>query len=170
MIGELKAQEHFMNTKKGIMKLLREHSLKAVDRINPLELAAVVAATFMIKPIIHSADSFITAWSEKLKGAQQVDKALKEQGILGQVYNILKTQTAFLEPLGMPLLALVAPTPPSADLKMIEMGYVPEWMEWALCFVISYIVVRHFGQIAMAAADFSSNVLGMAKMLTAVAV
>lgn len=134
-MGSLKAEQKD-HEKKSIWDSVREHIGKGIDRIDPLELAAVIGTTFLIKGGIDwaqvQAENYNPALSVALINpfaAAALWVALKESGL---------------------------------DKNKIPQN---EIMEWLVSFVAAYIIVHNFGKIVEATGKLASDVLGLAKSL-----
>lgn len=136
--AEFNAIEKFKNSPKGFMRSLKDHFGKAVDRVEPLELFAVVGMTFIVKSAIDK--------SEELRGALKVSKSywsgsigIKKVAAVAEAYEISKQIDGYE-------------------------GMFPDWTDWLISFAIAYVLVHHAGAILGLLGDLSvgiSNIVGM---------
>jgi hypothetical protein len=117
---------------KDYLVSLREHLGKMIDRIDPLETAAVFALTPIIEPILETA---VVAGSLSFE----------------VVTNWLKIWS-------FPFLGF--PSGPSAEelQKMVESGRIGMYL---LAFVVSFILIRHGAEIASAGVKGISGIVGV---------
>jgi hypothetical protein len=129
--GKVQAQMRgllkWKKSKKGMELSIREHIGKAIDRLNPLDVAAVIAGTIIIKPILDSSTE-----------------------VVGRVANLWKYYGAELRPIwetgiqpiwqkGAEQWGVLAP--PTAGI------WNEEVFKWCLAFFLSYMIVKYGGQL-----------------------
>jgi hypothetical protein len=143
-LGKLQAEYRFKHTKKGWLKSIRDHIGKWIDNLNPLELAATIGLTIIIKTLIDKSEE-IRGWLETTGG------------LYAEFETFLGRQT-LLKPIGQAL-----------GLKEIEKGsfegVFPDWMDWLIAFTLAYIIIKHGGQLLGFMKEGSANLLLIVKAL-----
>ena len=137
-VGSIKAEQK-EHAKKSIFDSIREHIGKGIDRVDPLELAAVLGATVLIKSGID--------WV-------QVNQTSANQALMIALTNPFAAAT---------LWALIK----TSGLEGQPVSH-NELMEWLVSFVAAYVIVHNFGKIVEVTGKIASDILGMAKSLLGV--
>jgi len=131
--------EYEMQKKKPINVSVKEHIGKLIDsiKIDPLEVAAVLGMTFIVKEVIDGSEELI------IKARAKGSWLQKNVGTAGTWF------AAFTA--GPLLLYLTTPsdedTPEIKALKEAFNSPTTEMMEWMAAFALSYIIVHNAGQL-----------------------
>ena len=123
--------------KKPLGQSVKEHLGKILDKIDPLEMAAVIGATMLIKSGID--------WSQ-----ETIDKN-PHLGIF----------------LVNPFSGLIVQTLDQFSTTKMQFDKMPqnEIFEWIISFVCAYLIVHNFGKIVEVAGKLVGDVVGMSKGL-----
>jgi hypothetical protein len=160
-LGRLKAETHFKNTQKGWWKSIREHVGKLIDNMDPLDLTAVLAGTIIVKMVIDDMEAnpsgllaTVKRSGFKLIGLNEPSEAqfMKEHPDYAKLWY------------GAGLGELAKKLPVSF---YSSEGFFPDWADWLIAFFISYLFVKHGGQIIGLLGDSVSGLAGFAKMMLA---
>lgn len=127
-VARKKAELKFKKSSKGLELSLREHVGKAIDRLDPLDTAAVFGVTLIVKNLIDK--------SEELRGALIPITRGREWTI--NVFGSAIKGTA-LFPFSLLL--------PASEAEKGYEGMFPDWMDWIIAFAIAYVIVKHGGQL-----------------------
>jgi hypothetical protein len=145
--GRLKAQQK-MHQKKPIEESLREHIGKMIDRIDPLETAAVLVGTVIIHDVILGTETLI--------------KKFNSNPALTTAANI--ALTGILPALGI-FQIFMQPFYTAAAIKEVpDLSKLPanELLIWAISFMASFLMVRSAQKISAASVlPTITSVLGM---------
>lgn len=131
-LAQEKALQKIHKTK-PFMESVREHIGKAIDRIDPLELAAVLGTTYLIKTGID--------WSEA---------ALANVDLVG----ILR----FFQ---FPVPAEGTPETRKDEILKILSNPQAEVIEWLVSFTAAYLIVHHFGELVAAGSNILGLAKGL---------
>lgn len=134
-IGEMKAHK-----RKPLEESLREHIGKMIDRVDPLELIAVVAGTFIVHETISSIESTVSkiatlAQQGSKKGEVGSADLFNYLGIMfGQVniFNLKVGEVAWGNPEKEGI--------PNSDKNGSSM--TNDLMTWGVSFLISYLLIQ----------------------------
>lgn len=126
-IGEHSAHDK-IHQKKPLTESFREHLGKAIDRIDPLEMAATIAGTLLVHEVLIKSTEVMGKLEDMAKGTPTssivnvltgwFSTALGQGGTLGGSGGIFLEKTAY-----------------------------DEILLWALSFYVSYMVTKHSGDI-----------------------
>lgn len=197
-LGELKAQKHMETLGRNsdnkdpmsYLNSLREHISKVIDRIDPLELTAVIGTTLIIKNGIDWTATVLAPMivESLILPAQKLTATAGE--IIAEAYKSVTTLQPFnLAPLidlnpsfFIPILTAVFGTPPQKEKGQTQFGASTEGStvksaklkvgqeslninveicQWLISFAIAYMIVKNFGAIITGA----TNILSFAKNL-----
>lgn len=107
--------------RKPLALTIREHINVAIDKIDPLELAAILGTSYLIKTTIYADTSLVG----KIKGLSKLP--------LSDLYG--GSFAPFLESID-----IILP-------KSLTTSTEPDIKEWIICFVIAFMIVRHGSEL-----------------------
>jgi hypothetical protein len=151
--ARLKHESKTWKNKKHMLVSIKNHLGKALDRIDPLEMVAVVGTTIVVKKVIDT--------TEDLKG-----KALAVRNVIMGTGQVLGASgiAQFIQAFGSPFsilseffVGLIVPIPP--EQAQYE-GMFPDWVDWLIAFAIAYIIVHH-GELLLGLGQNLSVIIGM---------
>lgn len=133
---EVAKQKIYQKTelKKPLALSVREHLGKVIDRIDMIELAAIVGTTYLIKTTIYADTSLVG----KIKGLAKLP--------FSELYG--GSFAPFLESIDM-----ILP-------KEWTTASEPDVKEWLICFVIAFMIVRHGSELLNVFKNVSGIVSG----------
>lgn len=147
-VARQKGTLRFKKSKKGLELSIREHIGKIIDKIDPMDIIAILGFTFIIKQIII--ENFEDRIVELIYG----------KGILGliafagpTVYGIFQYIRPILEAKG--LWPREEEMKKALDIPQIEI------FEWILSFALAYIIVKHGGALIGLLDKGLNSVVGM---------
>lgn len=145
--AHLSAQWEFDKSKMGRKKSLNDHLGKFIDalgeRVDPLEIAAVMGATYFVHGIITTSEDF-----------------LKRAALPLTQFRIERFASAMAGTLTFGLWRPFSEIPMTeAEKADIESKY-PDWQIWIVSFVIAYLVVHNFGDLAKAGITGIKGLIG----------
>jgi len=118
-----------VHAKKSFFDSFREHIGKMIDRADPLEVAAILAATYLIQPIVKSSADFLSF-------------ANKHKTSLGIPGFFLPEMSQNLIGIGVPGFLFqkeTIPQNPAVPPEPVDDNTV---LSWILSFVIAYIAIK----------------------------
>jgi len=119
--GEMRAHK-----KKPLAESLREHLGKMIDRVDPLEVVAVVGTTYVLHETILASTDVLNKITAKI--------AINPEWVIG-----------VLNPLAGVMLSLM---PKPEFPKELENIKTPDSIFlWVVCFILAFIVVRHGAEL-----------------------
>ena len=146
-LGELQAELEWeyktLKNKKHLFVSIKNHIGKMIDKIEPMELIAVLGATYLIKTGIEWTEEILAGAAEF---ANIVVKATQKYRFVDGAIQVI------LEPEGIPELAEIRQALDSAPVEIVE---------WLLSFMVAYMVVHNFAAIVNA----GGSILSLAKTL-----
>jgi hypothetical protein len=126
--GKVQAQMRgllkWKKSKKGMELSIREHIGKAIDRLNPLDTAVVIAGTMVIKGVIDTSAEV----TGKISSLWQQWGAVGMVGLYQPIWQALEVAKQY-------------------GLKGVSGVWNEETFKWALAFFLAYILVKHGGQL-----------------------
>lgn len=135
---------------KRLVASIATHIGNAIDRIEPLEMAAVVGATIIVRNTIMNAPETLGYIRQKALG-----------GELGYFEKLL-----LYGPINWPMFTaareLYGHTEHAVEEAIEKQG---EGMIWVISFVVAYLCVKHFGLIVSTLGDIGKSILGITHML-----
>ena len=138
--------EQKVNAKKPFLEYLKEHLFKMIDRIDPMETAAIMAGTYVIHETVIGIAEVATAY-ENLK----VNNDLK-------IANFIKESMPDTVLSG--LSQVIYPMSSDATPKEFKLPLVQDsLLIWLICFLISWLIVKH-------GADIITSFGGLGKITT----
>ena len=142
--GRLDAQdEHdarlFSNRgKKRLEASIATHIGKAIDRIDPIKAAAVLATTYAVKTlVIDTTDAILT----KITGAMEKPIPFGFGSIMGQYLPYVGEITKIGE------IAWERLRTGDVAATVKEKEGAAEWFKWIIAFAVAYILVEHGGEL-----------------------
>lgn len=149
--GELRA-EYYMHKHKPLAESAREHIGKLIDRIDPIEIGAVIGVTILVHGTIVETEALLKA------------VASVKTNVAGNILAGLINPEA-------ELIQWIAGTFAGSTSDVIkQFGLDQDWEIWLISYSIAYILVHHFGQILAIAGSGVSSLTGLiAKLLPAAA-
>jgi hypothetical protein len=176
-LGEAKAEQK-LHDKKPITDSARQHIGKMIDRIDPLEAAAIGACTWAVHEVIMATAPLIAGIGTKL--VQDV----KSLGTLEGWRDIAFT---YIDPLGLYKSAFnavtgtpsnnldldIAPNPIVRNSPIIQEMYQKDsdarawwdWRFWVISFLVAFFLVRYGAEILKAGVDLAKSVPNVLSML-----
>jgi len=139
--AKLTAEAKFSKTPLGRELWLREQVEKLIDKIDPLELAAVVTGTFVIYDLIKSIPEMLA--QARITALVSISPFLAI--IIDRLFGGLELTNE-----------------QKAEIEAIK--NTPDFMLFAKSFVLSYMMVKHSGQIISGVGNLTSFVAGMLGM------
>ena len=140
--------------KKRLLASLATHIGKAIDRVEPLELVAVLGATVIVHNTIMNAP-------ETLRYIQQ--KALG--GELGFFEKLL-----LYGPINWPMFTAARQVYGETEKAVTEgIEQQGEIMVWVISFVVAYLCIKHFGLIISTLGEMGKSILSLTNMQLGVA-
>jgi len=120
--ARLKAQDRWKKSTKGFMRSIQDHVGKAIDRIDPLETAAVLGLTFIVHGIIIDEKNVYHEHLKKIRGMKKLvwGRAAEKLGISLEEWNIPETETADI---------------------------TQEMFDWIISFTLAYCIIKYGGQL-----------------------
>lgn len=119
--GEIKAHK-----KKPLLESVREHIGLMIDRIDPLEIAAVVGTTYVLHETILASTDVLNKITAKI--------SMNPEWVIGA-----------LNPLAGLMLSLMPKPEFPQELENIK---TPDSLFlWIVCFILAFIVVRHGAEL-----------------------
>ena len=132
---------HRKGGKKRWLTALATHIGKAVDRIDPLELAATLALTYLVKTTIDASEELVA----------KIKKTSDKIAVSGRpVSSFFAEPFGFATQIGFYLAGEVTGNveTPTEEEKEHALGIgLPDQLEWILAFIVAFILVRHGAQI-----------------------
>ena len=169
-IGSLKAERKFEQNK-PLMLSLKEKLSNMIDRVDPIEVLALGASTFLIHTAILASESVVHDLELKLKSKEGLDffvgmvnpfvplytSAFQELG-LNPLNPLVKTQSISAEA------GLKAQAPQDAKLASSQKAWEPgDSIEiWLLSFVLAFLMIRWGADLIKSG---TSGVLGLIPLL-----
>lgn len=160
--GKAKAED-----KKNLLVSAKEHLGKIIDRVDPLEIGAVVALTPIIRITILGTEDLINrinSWAASF--------AL--QGLKTYTSTVLGFFDAFIPNLpGIPLKDIVSaagkgisglPTSGTTETTVPKLK-IDDWLLWALSFFLAFMVVRYGGDIIKAIGSATGSLTSLIGLL-----
>lgn len=138
------------NTKKGFYYSIRRHIGRWIDQIDPIELAAIVAGTILLKPLVQGEIELVkNLWTRGVNASTLLREGAKNIA-LPTTGGLAQQASGILE-IGIAIANMFGIKPPQAQQQAVqpqEIGSdVPEWFYWLLSFFIAFIVVKYGGQL-----------------------
>ena len=156
--GELEAETKFYD-KQPLTKKLKRLLWKKIEEVDPIEVAALLAGTYLVKQVIEASEeitAIVIAKASYIKNNPKIGGAWALSGIIAG-------------PLGGVISTVLMPEDPIAKetyLKAMDTVTV-EGIEWVLSFVIAYLLVKHGGEIIGMLTDGGKNIGNIAKIMLA---
>jgi hypothetical protein len=155
---EFKTTAKMKASESGFFVSLRDHVGRAIDRVDPLEIAAVGSLTVLIHETI-----------------------LHDPSILTQISNVFSTTTTVISKpwyawlggiagyFGLGFLfapeSYIETTTTTPEAKPLESKLTDIALLWILSFAIAFIIARHFGNIVAGVGSAVGGLVGIIKLL-----
>jgi len=147
-VARQKATLRFKKSKKGLELSIREHLGKLIDKIDIVDLIAILGFTFLIKQVII--ENFEDRIVELVHG----------KGILAWIPFAGPTVVGILEFI-RPILEARGLLPTEEQMKKaLDMPKI-EIIEWILSFALAYVIVKHGGALIGLLDKGLNSVVGM---------
>lgn len=129
-MGRLKAHK-----KEKIQDILADKLINVIDRIDPLQLAAVLGLTYVYKTTLDLSEEWATVFTKMLTSDPFTRRLI----------------ALFVGP----LVKLILPDDPG----LIDFD-LPDAFEWAVCFTLAYLTVVHGAEAVGGIVKYAKGVIG----------
>jgi len=136
--AKLTAEAKFYKSNEGREVWLRSQVERLIDKIDPLELMATVCGTFIIYDLIVSTPELMAEWRARVIIAASPALAFIIDKFLGGI-QMTAEQKAQYE----------------------KIKNTPDFELYIKCFAISYVMIKHSGQIVNGVGNLTKFVAGM---------
>lgn len=136
--AEIKAHE-----KKPLLESLREHIGKAIDRIDPLETAVLIAGTYAIHETILGTETLLLSINKTL-----ATRAVVAVGLLNPIAGLLLTQLPVFK------------TEQDLNKQMQDIKAPDSVMLWIISLLVAFILIRHGSEIFKAGITGITQIVG----------
>lgn len=133
---------HIFRDKKKMQNYVFDKINSIIDRIEPLEAAAILGATYLIKTVVLDTSEQIVT---KIKVASEKPVPFGFGYIAGQYIGMIP----FLGPIftGMVDLATHVATGTTVEQEIRKTDVLPDVISWLLAFILAYVLVKHGGAL-----------------------